>query len=145
MKDHSQHLGYWVKRFSILANETVDTALRPHEIGRSQWYLLLHLHTEEKLPQRKIQDILQVESATLTNLVIPLVRKGLVQQSIDPSNKRGKVLVLTVAGKALTESIPDPIEAARTKAFQGIDNKDLAVALEVLKRAVHNLEEKHSE
>jgi DNA-binding MarR family transcriptional regulator len=140
MKDHSQNIGYWVKRYSILANQAMDTALKPYGIGRSQWYLLFHLQTGEKLSQRKLQDMLQVESATLTNLVASLVKKELIQQQVDPSNKRNKVIALTAAGEALKQSIPDPIEEARTKALRGIDEKDIVAAREVLKVAVRNLE-----
>lgn len=140
MKDNSQNLGYWVKRFSILANEAIDTALRPYGIGRSQWFLLSHLHADEGVPQRKLQEVLQVESATLTNLIAPLVKKGLVQQSVDPFNKRSKVVSLTAAGRALKLDISDPIEATRDRAFHSIDGNDLATAREVLKAAVHNLE-----
>jgi DNA-binding MarR family transcriptional regulator len=140
MEDHSQNLGYWVKRYSILANQAMDAVLRPYGIGRSQWYVLFHLQVGEKLSQRRLQDMLQVESATLTNLIASLVKKGLIQQHIDPSNKRNKVVVLTVTGQALKQNIPDPIEELKTKALYGIADEDIIAAREALKAAVHNLE-----
>jgi DNA-binding MarR family transcriptional regulator len=140
MKDLSLNLGYWVKRYSILANQAVDAALKPYGIGRSQWYLLFHLQVGEKLSQRKLQAMLQVDSATLTTLVASLVKKGLVRQEFDLSNKRNKVIVLTAAGKALKESMPDPIEEIKIKALYGISDRNIAAAREVLKAAVHNLE-----
>ena len=140
MKDYSQNLGYWVKRYSILANQAMDAALKPYGIGRSQWYVLFHLPDGEKLSQRKLQDILQVESATLTNLIASLVKKGLIQQQTDPLNKRNKCIALTPAGQALKQAMPDPIEAIKTKSLHGLANEDIVAARKVLKAAVRNLE-----
>lgn len=139
MVDHTHHLGYWVKQYTLLVNHALDKTLKPYGIGRSQWYVLYHLHHEGEMPQRRLQDVLQVESATLTNLMATLVKKELVKQSIDPSNKRHKLAQLTVKGEALWAEMPDPLQQVRSRSLQGIDAADIAVARDVLRAAVNNL------
>jgi len=139
MNDHSSNIGYWVKRYAILANQTVDGALKQFGIGRSQWYVLFHLQNETYLPQQHLQELLEIESATLTNLVASLVKKGLVAQQIDSANRRYKIVRLTARGQTLWQQLPDPIKAAREIALRDIAPERIAIAREVLEEATKNL------
>lgn len=140
MHDYTKNLGYWIKRYSVLANRTIDNTLKPYGIGRTQWYILHYIHEQGVVQQRKLQEFLQVESATLTSLVGSLVRKDFIAQIPDPNDKRSKHLALTDKGKAAWQSLPNPIEAVKAKALDGIKPKDIERARKVLEAAVHNLE-----
>lgn len=138
---YSQNLGYWIKRYSLLVNREMDATLKLYGIGRTQWYILFHIHKEGAIAQRKLQNILQIKSATLTALITSLVKKDLVTQSLDVTDKRGKTVYLTPNGSQLWKTLPDPISAVRSRAHKGISNEELERTRLVIERAVNNLEE----
>ena len=91
--------------------------------------------------QRDLVRLLQVERATLSSVVATLVRKGLVEQVADPEDQRQRVLRLTVTGKKLWRTLPDPVDLILSVAFEGVNPDDLAVARRVLQDATRRLNE----
>ncbi|MCB1756881.1 MAG: MarR family transcriptional regulator [Gammaproteobacteria bacterium] len=140
MNEYEKSLGHWVKRFYLLSSREVDVALRPYDLGRTQWYILFHVDKAGELPQRALQTILEIESATLTPLVSALVRKGWLEQIPSLDDRRTKNLALTASGARHFRSVPNPIVQARKKAFAGLDARDVENARRVIEQAVHNLE-----
>jgi DNA-binding MarR family transcriptional regulator len=139
----SQHnsIGAWAKRFYFASRAVVEAVLRPYGIGPTQWYALHHLANEGPTLQRELQRTLQIERATLSLVVSTLVSKGLVKQLPDREDQRQKLLRLTPAGRALWAKLPDPITVARTVAFAGADNAELAYAASLLEAATNRLHE----
>ena len=140
MNDYEKSLGHWVKRFYRLSVREMDSLLSPYGLGRTQWYVLYHVNEAGTLPQRALQSILEVESATLTPLVGALIKKGWLRQQPVPGDRRGKILTLTPAGSKHFRAVPNPIFTGRRKALAGIDPADIENACKTLKRAVRNLE-----
>lgn len=117
----------------------MESALRPFDLGSTQWYVLYALVTTGPTPQRELVRLLNVERATLTGVVTALVRKGFVAQNPDPVDQRQKVLTLTAEGAALWEELPDPIELIQRTAFDGIPEADVATTVRVLRLATRRL------
>lgn len=140
MNDYTQNLGYWIKQYSKLANQAMEDALRPYNIGRTQWYILYHIYHSRTLSQKDLQTQLQVESATLTKILSSLIRKNLVTQTQSKKDRRSKLLVLSPEGEEMWKSLPDPIDEVKARALKGIEAKDIEMARLVLQAAVHNLE-----
>lgn len=131
--------GAWAKRYHLTSRLVMESVLRPHDLGPTQWYVLYQLANVGPTRQRELVDLLQIERATLTGVVAALVRKGLVVQSTDPTDQRQKKLSLTTAGTALWSELPDPIALIRKTAFAGISDTDIATTSRVLAEATRNL------
>jgi MarR family transcriptional regulator, lower aerobic nicotinate degradation pathway regulator len=114
----------------------IERTLRPYGLGSTQWYVLYHLANDGPTAQRNFQKLLQVEKPTLSDIVAALVRKGFIDQVIDPQDKRQRVFSLTSAGRNLWADLPDPISRS---AFKGIDDKDLKTVVRVLQTATEHL------
>lgn len=140
MEKYEKSLGHWVKRFYLLSVREMDCLLQPHELGRTQWYVMHHVDEAGTLPQKDLQSMLNIESATLTPLVSALVNKGWLLQQPSHMDRRSKVLSLTKAGADHFKSVPNPIFKGRKKALAGIDPSAIEEARKVLEQAVHNLE-----
>ena len=54
----------------------MEAALRPYDLGGTQWYVLHQLAKKGPTMQRELLRMLQVERATLSVVVTTLVRKG---------------------------------------------------------------------
>lgn len=117
----------------------MDTLLRPHGVGSTQWYILHRLATSGPTPQRDFLPYLQIEKPTLSGVVATLVEKGWVQQVAGANDQRQRVLKLTVAGKKLWKGLPDPGTLILSVAFDGIAEADLKIAHDVLKGATERL------
>lgn len=124
----------------VLANRTaMEAILRPFGLGGTQWWVLSRAASESAVRQRDIAGALHVERATASEIVLTLVRKGLVEQRADPTDQRQKLLWLTEAGKQLWESMPDPLELLYEIAFEDTSTEELAAVARVLEAATQRL------
>ena len=121
-------VGAWAKRYYFASRTALEAALRPYDLGATQWYALYQLAVEGPTMQRAMQRILQIERATLSGVIATLVAKGLIEQVADRQDQRQKLLRLTEMGTALWGELPDPIVAIQSIAFDGVDHADLAHA-----------------
>ena len=144
--DHLKHYaaGAWAKRLHLASRALMESILRPYDLGSTQWYVLYQLANEGATNQRELLRLLQVEKPTLSEVVGALVRKGLVEQAPDPHDQRQRVVSLTEAGRALWETLPDPIAAIQKAAFEGVDEGELALVAKVLQAATQRLHEQLS-
>lgn len=130
----------WAKRCYLTGRAVMDSALRPYDIGATQWYVLYQLAHEGPKMQRDLLRMLQIERATLSIVVGALVRKGLVEQVPDSIDRRQKRLRMTAAGTTLWAELPD-LTFIRQVAFDGIDEADIATSIKVLQTATGRLDE----
>lgn len=140
--DHLQHhpAGKWIKRYQLASRAFMERLLRPYDLGSTQWLVLFHLAQNGAMPQRDFIELLKVEKPTLSDIVSALVRKGFINQSPDPSNKRQRVLSLTEQGRQLWERLPNPIAQIREIAFKDVDEQTLSLIANVLQTATERLE-----
>jgi MarR family transcriptional regulator, lower aerobic nicotinate degradation pathway regulator len=142
-EDRDQHdsVGAWAKKYHLASRALIESVLREHDLGPTQWYVLHRLVTVGPTLQRDLGQLLRVERATLSGVVATLVRKGLVTQTPDAVDQRQRRLSITDAGRTLWTRLPDPVALALTVSFAGADEADLAVTRRVLKAATQRLEE----
>lgn len=132
-------VGAWTKRCYLAARAVMDDALRPYDLGATQWYVLYQLAHTGPTRQRELQRTLHVERATLSSVVGALVRKQLIEQIPDTTDQRQKLLRLTAFGDALWHDLPD-LTRIHAVAFGDIDADDLEITLRVLQAATERLE-----
>ncbi len=116
----------------------MEDALRPYDLGATQWYVLHQLAVEGPTMQRDLLRLLQVERATLSAIVTLLVRKGLIEQVPDRADQRQKLLRMTSVGTILWGRLPD-LTFIHEAAFGGLDATEIAVAVKVLRTATERL------
>jgi DNA-binding MarR family transcriptional regulator len=140
IEDQAQvSVGAWAKRYYFAVRATMESVLRPYDLGTTQWYVLYQLANDGPTRQRDLVRTLQIERATLSVIVTTLVRKGLVDQLPDPGDQRQRVLQITDAGMKLWGKLPDPLVLIREIAFDGSDAAELATAFRVLQAATQRL------
>lgn len=137
--DDTLSVGGWAKRCYMTGRAVMDATLRPYDLGSTQWYVLWHLANFGPAVQRDLGRKLELERATLSGVVLTLVRKGLVAQSTDGADQRQRLLTLTDAGQFLWDRLPD-LSFIHDAAFGAIDPSDLAVTIRVLRAATENLQ-----
>jgi DNA-binding MarR family transcriptional regulator len=131
--------GVWAKKYFFASRALAEAALRPYDLGNTQYYVLSRLAADGPLPQREITRELDVERATLSAVIGALARKGLIEQQPDPRDQRQKQLSITPAGRELWQSITDPIGLIASVAFAGVDAADIETMNRVLREATGRL------
>jgi DNA-binding MarR family transcriptional regulator len=78
-----------------------DEALRPLDLTNGQFSLMMSLNRPEPPGMGPVAALLGMDRTTLTAALKPLERRGLLTVSPDPADRRGRLLKLTPAGRAL--------------------------------------------
>ena len=84
-----------------------DDALRPLGLTNGQFSLLMSLNRSKPPNMAAVASLLAMDRTTLTAALKPLLRRGLLQVTVDPSDGRGRVMTLTANGrKLLARAVP---------------------------------------
>jgi len=76
-----------------------DEALRPVGLTNGQFSLMMSLNRPQPASRSSVAALLALDSSTLTAALKPLERRGLVQITSDPTDRRNKRLALTAEGR----------------------------------------------
>ncbi|MFS2002215.1 MarR family winged helix-turn-helix transcriptional regulator [Duganella sp. CT11-25] len=134
-----QSAAAWVKRYYLASRALMETTLRPHDLGSTQWYVLWQLANNGPTVQRDFLNLLQVEKPTLSEIVGALVRKGFIKQTPAADDQRQRLLTITPAGLKLWKGLPDPIDLILKVSFDAVDDAELATVVRVLQGATERL------
>ena len=138
-------VGGWAKSYYYASRTVIESILRQHDLGQTQWYVLHRLANDGPSMQRDLARSLKIERATLSGIVATLVRKGFVEQTADVADQRQRMLRLTDAGTRLWRELPDPIAITQKIALEGADAAELATAIRVLRAATQRLRDHSSQ
>jgi DNA-binding MarR family transcriptional regulator len=84
-----------------------DAALRPVGLTSGQFSLLISLNRPAPPSIGSVAGLLAMDRTTLTANLKPLERRGLVETAVDPADRRGRLLILTDAGRdVLAAAVP---------------------------------------
>jgi DNA-binding MarR family transcriptional regulator len=78
-----------------------DDALRPLGLTNGQFSLMMSLNRPVPAGMGSVASLLAMDRTTLTAALKPLERRGLVAVTVDPADKRSRLMVLTAAGRSL--------------------------------------------
>jgi DNA-binding MarR family transcriptional regulator len=78
-----------------------DEALRPVDLTNGQFSLLVSLNRPVPPNLGSVANLLAMDRTTLTAALKPLERRGLLKVAIDKEDRRGRLLIITPAGRAL--------------------------------------------
>src|SRR3954451_614741 len=109
-----------------------DEALRPVGLTNGQFSLLMSLNRPEPPSMAPVAALLAMDRTTLTAALKPLERRGLVEVSVDPNDRRGRLLRLTAEGHALLRKAVPIWQATHAAVEQLIDGDALRRSLQVL-------------
>src|SRR5712691_9361393 len=90
-----------LQRSARAVGRRFDRALRPLGLTNGQFSLLMSLHRPEPASIGGVSALLAMDRTTLTANLKPLQRRGLLEVTVDGSDKRSRRLRLTSAGRAL--------------------------------------------
>jgi DNA-binding MarR family transcriptional regulator len=90
-----------LQRAARVVSRCFDDALRPLDLTNGQFSLLISLNRPQPARIGSVAALLGMDRTTLTAMLKPLERRGLVDVMIDPEDGRGRTLTLAQPGKSL--------------------------------------------
>ena len=99
VRDHC--LCLHVQRAARVLARRFDDALRPFDLTNGQFSLLMSLNRPEPPAMAPVASLLSMDRTTLTAALKPLEKRGLVNVTRDPADRRSRILHLTEAGRQL--------------------------------------------
>ncbi|MBP3125509.1 MarR family winged helix-turn-helix transcriptional regulator [Thalassospira sp. ER-Se-21-Dark] len=87
-----------VRRAARTVARRFDDAFRPLDLTSGQYSLLMSLNRPYPPHMKDVADLLAMDRTTLTANLKPLERRGLIEITPDPKDKRGRLLALTKDG-----------------------------------------------
>ena len=109
------------------------------DVTSEQWMILILLWDEDGRYPCQIADIIGKDRAAVTRLIDGLEKRNLVVRINDKKDRRQKQIYLTPQGKTMETNLI-PLGLSNIKHAQdGLNNKDLAVCKDVLRKIFKNL------
>jgi DNA-binding MarR family transcriptional regulator len=90
-----------VQRAARALARRFDEALRPLGLTNGQFSLIMSLDRPEPPGMAAVASLLGMDRTTLTAVLKPLQRRGLVKVTADPADGRGRLMTLTAKGRRL--------------------------------------------
>lgn len=90
-----------VQRAARALARRFDEAFRPFDLTNQQFSLLMSLNRPAPPGMGAVANLLAMDRTTLTAALKPLERRGLVKVTVDPQDRRGRLMELTPAGRSL--------------------------------------------
>jgi DNA-binding MarR family transcriptional regulator len=110
-----------------------DEALRPLDLTNGQFSLLMSLNRPQPPNLGSVADLLAMDRTTLTAALKPLERRGLVKVSVDKNDRRGRLLIITPAGRTLLNKAFPVWKKAHAQAEKSITGMSADRLREVLR------------
>jgi DNA-binding MarR family transcriptional regulator len=90
-----------VQRAARALARRFDDALRPIGLTNGQFSLMMSLNRPEPPDMGAVASLLGMDRTTLTAALKPLQRRHLLKVTVDPTDRRGRVMTLTPKGRRL--------------------------------------------
>src|SRR6266699_1816540 len=97
--DHTY--GLLIARLAHIHRTRIDEYLSKHNLHVGQEMLLKYLWNQDGLSQKEIGEFMEIQSATVTRMVIRMERAGFVERRTDPDDQRVSRVYLTQRGRSL--------------------------------------------
>jgi DNA-binding MarR family transcriptional regulator len=90
-----------VQRAARALARRFDEVFRPLDLTNQQFSLLMSLNRPAPPGMAAVASVLAMDRTTLTAALKPLERRGLLAVTVDPDDKRGRLIALLPAGQRL--------------------------------------------
>ncbi len=133
-------IGRWISVLYRYRQRYLGRELEPVGIGPGQVQLLSELRHHGGLSQDELAAHLSLDKATTTRALQKLEEMGLVQRTVDPSNRRVKRVELSDRGHELWPEVRRVRHAWTEAIIADLSPEERATALELLRRMAENAE-----
>ena len=133
--------GFYIKRISEYIESDANRALEQYGITCSQARVLSYLikRQDKTTIQKDIENYYEIKHPTVIGILQRMEAKGLIVSSVDPSDKRQKIITLTDSAFELEKTIADHVEDAEQRMAEGMTKEELETIKQLLYKVYKNI------
>lgn len=133
--------GFYIKRISEYIEADANRALEQYGITCSQARVLTYLlKRQDKVTiQKDIENYFEIKHPTVIGILQRMEAKGLIVSTVDPSDKRQKIITLTDSAFELEKTIADHVEDAEQRMAEGMTKEELDTIKNLLYKVYKNI------
>ncbi|UIR54544.1 MarR family transcriptional regulator [Sphingobacterium sp. SRCM116780] len=109
------------------------------DITVDQWTIIKTLYENDSLLQKELAEKCNKDQPTLTRIVDILIKKGLTERIVHPSDRRGLYVHLTEEGQKKVALLSPIIANIRMKAWDNLTEQDFTELTRILDKIYNNL------
>ncbi|MEI6022537.1 MAG: MarR family transcriptional regulator [bacterium] len=114
--------------------ETMRDQTKKIDCTMAQWEIL-HIVSEKKNPTMKeIASLLQITPPSVTAIITPMIKKGLVKRQYDPADRRTVHITLTPKSSLIVKNLTNKKHSLFKKMFSKITISEKEYFITVLKK-----------
>lgn len=131
-------IGHMIRRLHQKSTQvfTKRMADAGHDLTAVQFSALDAIHSLPGSDQATIAEAIAYDRATIGGVIDRLERKGLVQRSISPKDRRARVLHLTPAGQNHYKDVLPVISALQEDILSGLTEDEKALIAPLIQKTV---------
>lgn len=111
------------------------------DVTVDQWLVMKNLSESETLSQSELAQLVFKDHPTLTRIIDILCKKGYVERTPHPQDRRSFHLLLTDNGKKKVGELKPKVSDIRQKAWENLGEKDFNEFRRILNTIYNNLED----
>jgi DNA-binding MarR family transcriptional regulator len=117
-------VGYLLQHMATILMRQSDQVLQERlGVGTSQFRILMMLHRNPNVQQRKLAECLGQTEASISRQIKLLVERGLLGVRVNPKSRREHITLLTAKGTKMTEAALEVLEQYHTPMFDLLSDK----------------------
>lgn len=136
---------YVVKQLELVTRARLDALLKPSGVTALQYTALSVLERRPTMSSSDLARASFVRAQSTADLVLALERRGLIERSVDPTNRRRLLIGLTQKGYEFLEEYDPRVAELEEEMLAGISDADREEFRRLLVSARHNVAHGHSE
>ena len=133
--------GFYIKRISDYIEADANRALEQYGITCSQARVLEFLLKSQgrTIIQKDIENFFEIKHPTVIGILQRMEAKGLIVSSVDPQDKRQKIITLTESAFEMEKMIADHVEDAEKRMAEGMTEEELETIKRLLYKVYKNI------
>ena len=139
----SDNIIYQTARFAKRFSDQLSRAfkLNGFDITSEQFTVLTVLWYQDGIPQQQIAKTIERDKTTVSRVLSSMIRRDLIKREDAEADRREKHIYLTEKGKAIQKELIRLSGDLFFKTTDGIDDRDLQIALSVIHKLTGNIGE----
>lgn len=117
------------RAWRVFREEADDSSVTPVQAS-----VLLVIAFQPGIDQQSLARVVALDKATTGNVVSRLVRQGLIERIVSPTDKRAKALFLTRAGKRLNLKLGEVTRRARARLVEKLSTEEQRMLVQLLRK-----------
>jgi MarR family transcriptional regulator, transcriptional regulator for hemolysin len=133
--DESRHasFGALLSRAYRQWRRAADQRLQPFDLTEATWLPLIRIARSPTPPRQKdLAASLSLDSSSVVRLLDNLETAGLIERREEASDRRAKVITLTVRGRAIARKVEAVAAQVRRDALKELSERDIETTIRVL-------------